>query len=102
MDVFNRDIIVGNFQPDGVMERDANLPINRRAFDILSGRVEVERIVVRDGARRSWRYSIRMLTFTELRCWLRGAGFSAIDGYDKADGSPLAMDTQRMLIVATR
>ena len=42
-----------------------------------------------------------MFTFTELRDWLLAAGFTSVQGYDE-EGSPLALDSQRMITVARR
>jgi SAM-dependent methyltransferase len=99
LEMNNRDAVIRGFQPDGVMERDGDLLIDRRRLEPLTGRVVTERTVIRDGRIRRVPYFIRMLTFTELRGWLMDAGFTVVDGYGE-DGSPLALESRRMLTVA--
>ena len=102
IDVHNRDAFMRIFQPDGVVERDGDLMIDRRSFDVATGRIETDRIVVRDGRTRRMHFSVRLFAFTELRDWLLGAGFSSAAGYDKFTGEPMTPETRRMVVVATR
>jgi hypothetical protein len=44
---------------------------------------------------------VRLFGLTELRGWLPGAGFAAVDGYDQ-DGAPLSPASRRLLVVAQR
>jgi SAM-dependent methyltransferase len=46
-------------------------------------------------------FFVRLFGFTELRDWLLGAGFTAVDGYDR-DGAPLSAASRRLLVVAQR
>jgi hypothetical protein len=59
----------------------------------------IERTVVRDGRVRRVPFFIRTFTFTELRDWLRDAGFTSAEGYGE-DGGPLTLDSRRMIILA--
>lgn len=99
LDVSNRDWIIRQFQPAGVDERDGNLLIDRRQCDLLTGRMVIERTVIRDGGIRHVPFFIRMFTFTELRDWLIEAGFTSVEGYGE-DGGPLTLDSQRMITLA--
>ncbi|MGO8949631.1 MAG: hypothetical protein ACLQUY_18665 [Ktedonobacterales bacterium] len=60
-----------------------------------------ERTVVRDGQVRRMRFFVRMFTFTELRDWLLASGFSGVEGFDE-QGAPLALESRRMLVMATK
>ena len=102
LDVHNRDALMRVFQPDGAVERGDDIMVDRRSFDVVTGRLESDRIVVRGGRTRRMHFSVRLFTFTELRDWLRSAGFSSVGGYDKVSGEPLTPETRRMLVVATR
>jgi SAM-dependent methyltransferase len=97
----NRDWILRNFQPAGVAERDGNLLIDRRRFDLETSRMVTRRTVVRDGAVRHAPYFVRMFTFTELRDWLLAAGFADVRGYG-ADGDALTIESSQMITVARR
>jgi hypothetical protein len=60
-----------------------------------------ERIILRAGQARRMRFFVRMFTFPELRDWLLAAGFSRVEGLD-GQGTPLALESQRMLVLATK
>jgi ubiquinone/menaquinone biosynthesis C-methylase UbiE len=99
LELNHRDWTLRHFQHSGVDERDGNLVIERRRFDSLTSRMVTERTVVRDGRVRRFPYFVRMFTFTELRDWFLGAGFTSVEGYDE-DGGLLALDSRRMVTVA--
>ncbi len=97
----NRDFILSHLQHASVVERDGNYMIDQSRYDVPTGRMLTERSVIRDGQARHMRFFVRMFTFPELRDWLLSAGFSAIDGFDE-EGAPLALESRRMLVVATK
>jgi SAM-dependent methyltransferase len=102
VDVHNRDAFMRRFFPESFVDRDDDFMLDRRTFDVGSGRVETERIVIRDAAVRRMHFSLRMFTFTELRDSLREAGFAEVHGYDWETGDPLAVESRRMVIVARK
>lgn len=75
LDHQNRDRVLKNFHPAFVTERDGNYMIDLDRYNILTGRTENERIIVRDGKIRRLQYFIRLFTYPELRDWLLQAGF---------------------------
>jgi SAM-dependent methyltransferase len=97
----NRDFILSHLQRTSLVERDGNYMIDQSRYDVPSGRMLTERSVIRDGRARRMRFFVRMFTFPELRDWLLSAGFSMVDGFDEA-GAPLALESRRMLVVATK
>ncbi|GAB2824778.1 hypothetical protein GCM10027176_31650 [Actinoallomurus bryophytorum] len=52
-------------------------------------------------AGRAARDGVGLLTFTELRGWLRDAGFDEVTGHDE-NGDPLCPYSRRMIVVARR
>ena len=82
-------------------ERDGDLQVDRHRFDLLTGRAETDRFIVRDGRVRVVSFSVRAFTFTELREWLLDAGFSSVD-VSGQEGEALDLQVRRMVIVATR
>ena len=102
IDVHNGYAFLPRFQPEGVLERDGNFVIDLRRLDVATGRIETERIVVRDGETRRAHFSVRLFTYTELRDWLLQAGFTGVTGYDWESGEPLTLESRRMIVVATR
>jgi SAM-dependent methyltransferase len=99
IDIHNRDAFTRIFRPADVVERDGDLMIDDRRFDVLGGRIETERIVVRAGRVRRMHFSVRTFTFTELRDWLGAAGFAEVTAVDH-EGQPLTLEARRMLVVA--
>jgi SAM-dependent methyltransferase len=93
--------LLGRWQPSVVVERDGNLMIDRSRFDPVSGRATTERVIVRDGTTRRVTFSVRMFVAVELGQWLRDAGFSAVDFFDR-QGEPLTVESRRMVTVARR
>ena len=69
------------------------------SFDPTTGRVDTERIVIRDGRTRTSRHFVRLPTQPELRAWLHDAGFHDIQ-ITARDTSPLTIHSRRMLVVA--
>jgi SAM-dependent methyltransferase len=101
LEVQHRDWIVGALQPSVVVERDGDLLVDRNRFELLTGRIVSERMIVRGGRVRRVPFFVRLFDFTELRDWLLAAGFAAVDGYDQ-DGAPLSAASRRLLVIAQR
>lgn len=101
LEVINRDWLIRGFQPASVMESDGDLLVDQHRLDPLTGRIVTDRTILRGGRIRRIPYSVRMLTFTELRDWLVAAGFTDVGGYGE-DSGPLTSESTRMLTVATR
>lgn len=59
-----------------VVQRADDLMVDVAGFDPISGRVETDRTVVRDGSVRHSHYFVRLPTVPELDGWLEAAGFS--------------------------
>ena len=87
------------WQPSIVIERDGDYLIDRPTFDAVSGRVTTERTVIRAGRTRRFTWSVRMFVASELRDWLREAGFAVVEFFDE-HGKPMTADSRRMLAVA--
>jgi SAM-dependent methyltransferase len=73
----------------------------RSGYNVMSGRIEYHRVVVRGGRVNRQSFSVRGFTFTELREWLEHAGFTRIEAYG-GDGSLLTLNTPEMIVVAHR
>ena len=89
----------GRFAID-LPQRDGHLMVDLCRFDTVRGRVDTERIVVRDGVRRA-RFFIRLPTPNELADWLLDAGFRDVELSD-LDGRELTLQSWHMVAVATR
>jgi SAM-dependent methyltransferase len=83
-----------------VAERDDDLMIDKVDFDPSSGCTVTERIIVRAGRVRRVHFAVRTFTVPEIRDWVIGAGFTAFDALG-AEGEPYAIDSARLVVVAT-
>jgi SAM-dependent methyltransferase len=101
LELWNRDAFARNWLPVTMSERDGDLQVDRHGLDLLRGRAETDRFIVRDGGVRVVHFSVRFFTFTELRDWLLDAGFSSV-AVSGQEGEPLDLQVRRMVVVATR
>ena len=97
----HRDNLLGRWEPESVTERGEDRMIDRRGFDVQTGRSLDERTVIRGGKERTFRFSVRMFTAAELKDWLRAAGFKEPFAYGE-DGEPLTIEHRRMTIVGRK
>lgn len=93
--------LLRQLRPTEVTERDDAFAIDRREYDVSTGRFETERTIVRGGSVRRFSFAVRAFTFVELREWLWGSGFEGVEGFGR-DGAPLTLDHSRMVIVASK
>lgn len=101
IDIQNLSRLLQDFSPDLVTERDGNYMLARTRYDALTNCTHTERIIIRDGQVRCGQYFIRNFTFPEIRDWLLQTGFSRVEGYGY-DGEPFALDSSRMIVVASK
>ncbi|MFC7535145.1 SAM-dependent methyltransferase [Actinoplanes sp. GCM10030250] len=102
MDLDNLTKFLRSYTPSRVTAamENGDMLVDRHQLDALTGRFEVERTVIRDGAARRLTFVKRLFGFPEIRDWLLAAGFGAVSGHGE-DGSPLTIDHHRMIVVAS-
>jgi SAM-dependent methyltransferase len=101
-DAPNRDVTLKVLTPFHVDEKEGNLMINRMSFDMLSGRMQNRRIVIRDGIRKDKPFSIRLYNASEMRGLLNTVGLQVHGIYGDWDGQPLSADKHRLVVVARK
>lgn len=101
MDLDNLTAFLASYRPSRVVAArgGSDMLVDRYRLDALTGRLEAERTVIRDGRTRQVNFVKRLFGFPELRDWLLAAGFAAVSGYGR-DGRPLTSEHERMVIVA--
>jgi SAM-dependent methyltransferase len=103
IETMHHDGAVRNFTaaPDAtVITRGDDAMVDLSRFDHLTGRLETERTIHRDGqVRRSFHY-IRLPTPPEWVAWLEGAGFGGVE-FSAGGGGPLELDSWVMVVRAT-
>lgn len=83
-------------------EHGQHFLIDHSRYDPLDGRLHVRRVVLRSGKPpRELDWSLRLFAWTELRDWLREAGFVDVQAFG-ADGEVFRVDSGRLIVVARR
>jgi SAM-dependent methyltransferase len=103
IETHNRDHFVRHFAPapySHSMHVGDDLMMDSSTFDCGEGRIETDRLVVRDGHVRRCHHSVRLPAITELREWILGAGFSGVE-FRARDGQEPAIDRPRLMVLAT-
>lgn len=70
-------------------------------FDVLTDRVEIERILVIGGKEVRKRASIRLYSYVELKGMLEHAGLSVLGVYGGLHGEALTLASPRLVVVAS-
>jgi len=101
LELNNREWVLKHFQRASVIERDGNYMADQRYYDVFSGRVYTQRLILFEGQQSRMRFFVREFSFHELAAWLRQAGFQDVNGYDW-EGQPFSLQSQRMIVVAEK
>ena len=105
LDTINREWVLSNYvQNDWHTDDHGNTYLEHRDFDLVTGRNRVTfSIVTADGTRReSPGHDVRLYTLTELVPLLDAAGLWPSAIYGDYDGVPYAIETPRMIVVASK
>ena len=103
IETMHHDAVVRNFTsaPDAtVVTRGDDAQVDVSRFAPLTGRIETERTVYRDGKARHTAHFIRLPTPPEWSQWLDGAGFRDVRFW-AGGGGPLLLDSWVMVVQAT-
>ena len=105
LDTINREWVLSNYaQNDWHTDVDGNTYLEHREFNLVTGRNRVTfSIVTADGTRReSPGHDVRLYTLTELGRLLDAAGLQLSATHGDYDSAPYAINTPRMIVVATK
>jgi SAM-dependent methyltransferase len=104
LETMHRDALVRGFQPFGVMRHEDGLLVTEeRHFDQLEGRAVVRvTLLYPDGRRTELSHAARTYTLTELARMLARAGLQLQAIYGGLDGSPLTLDSRRLVMIAEK
>lgn len=104
IDFINREWVIRRHQArDWKISSDGALLLQERAFDIASGQnTEELQVFGANGVKRSFRIPVRMYAATELLRMIRQAGMSESSMWGDFDGSPLSLDSRRLIVLAKK
>jgi len=96
--------VIRSFTPHSIIHySDGLMVLEERHIDLPTSRNEVHvTILFPDGRRNEYKQSMRVYTLTELIRMLTAAGLQTHAYYGGLDGSPLAMDSRRLVIVSQK
>lgn len=104
IETIHHDGFVRRFTPSPFASttfRGEDVMIDTSVFDPVTGRIQTDRVVYRDGEVRKSRHQVRLPTIPEFEQWLGAAGFVDMK-YFGDDRSPPTVDDMRVVVVATR
>ncbi len=105
IDTANRELVLRQWTPWRWRENthDGSLLAEQLYYDLLTGKLHVQEVVVhRDGRRTEERHSLRLWTFMEMANLLGAAGLTEIVPYGGFAGEPYTWDSQRMIVTARK
>ena len=103
IEMHNRDEFVHRFTPapfSHTVQIGDDIRLDTTEFDTVEGRIETDRVVIRDGQVRRSHHSVRLPTITELRAWLHEAGFDTLK-FSARDGRSPSIFRPRLVVIAS-
>jgi ubiquinone/menaquinone biosynthesis C-methylase UbiE len=101
IETMHRDRLMAMFLPQTWEPLDDDgLVAESHRFDPVAGEIETEHILVTGGVRRSFTYTLRVYTATELVRMLQGVGFGEVECFGDYEGGELSRETR--LVVRAR
>ena len=103
LDTINRDAWLTHANPAALTEKGEDVMLDKNTFDPITGRVNTQRIIFREGVRREGRFFLRIYSATELRTLLLRVGFSAVRFFGDWDSEkPFDGRSFRLVAVASK
>ena len=104
IELLQRDALLRWFQPFAVSRReDGLMVVEERRFDQRTGRNAVRvTLIYPDGRRAELGHEARIYTLTELAGMLRRSALEVQATYGGLDGSPLTLDSRRLVVIAQK
>jgi SAM-dependent methyltransferase len=97
------ETLLPTFQPHGWSRIGTTIVLEKRYYNHLTGRIEGERIFIRENHNFEVRYlSIRLYSYHELSELLWKAGFEVFSAYESLKGEPFQLGSPRLYLVATK
>jgi SAM-dependent methyltransferase len=100
LDMVNRDFVIGHMSKKDWFEQDGALILEKKWFDPIENRSEIDVCVVDKHGKRDYHHSIRLYSYTELRMLLEAAGFKVVAVFGGFGGEPFDTNRDRMLILS--
>lgn len=103
LDVINRDTILVDFQPSGILEKGENrILLDRLSFNERTGRMTNRRIYLKDGRATNASFSLRLYNYCEIAALLKAARFDVVEVFADWNATPMDYQSKKMVIIAEK
>lgn len=102
LDIHVVETLFPKYQPKAWTEIEDVIILENRAFDHITGRVEVDWTFIQKGKQATYHSSIRIYTYREIVNLLRQNGFERFEAFGSLSKEPFKLGAQRLLIVGRK
>ncbi|MFC1529001.1 class I SAM-dependent methyltransferase [Candidatus Latescibacterota bacterium] len=100
IDLLNRDFFLRSLSPKDWFENDGAVILEKKWFDSVKNRSEIDVTVLDKYGKRTYHHSIRLYSYTELTMLLEAAGFTIQSVFGGFKGEEFNWFHERMLILS--
>ena len=100
LDLLNRDFFLHSFHQKDWFENNGAFILEKKWFDSVNNRSEIDVTVLDKHGKRMYHHSIRLYSYTELTMLLEAAGFTILSVFGGFNGEDFDWFHDRMLILS--
>lgn len=99
LDIKNRDHISKEIIPFSIVEKEADMMIDRLSFDPKTGTTQNRRTYIKDGQRYEAPFSMTLFNYTDIDRMATEAGLSILKEFGHWDGRTFDQDSRRIILI---
>jgi SAM-dependent methyltransferase len=100
IDLVNRDFVIRHLARKDWFEHDGAVILEKKEFDPIANRTEIDVSVIDKRGKRDYHHSIRLYSHTEMVMLLSAAGFKIVAVFGGFCGETFDLNHDRMLILS--
>ncbi len=100
LDLVNRDFVLRHLPRKDWFENNGALVLEKKWFDPIRNRSEIDVHVVDKNGKREYHHSIRLYSYTEISMLLEAAGFKVVAVFGGFGGETFDLSRDRMIILS--
>ncbi|MHB9031358.1 MAG: class I SAM-dependent methyltransferase [Candidatus Latescibacterota bacterium] len=100
LDLANRDFVIPHLSRKDWFEHKGAYILERKRFDPVRNRTEIDVHVIDKGEKRDYHHSIRLFSYTEISMLLEAAGFMVRAVFGGFGGEDFELNRDRMVILS--
>lgn len=100
LDMVNRDFVLPHLPRKDWFEHDGAFVLEKKWFDPIRNRSEIDVHVIDNQGKRDYHHSIRLYSYTEMVMLLEAAGFAVVTVFGGFGGEPFGLSRDRMIILS--